>query len=335
MCVARSILILAFWALGFSVIPGHSAVVAQSKYVNFSSDIPIISRSGLAILIDSEFDNFRCQFRPIVGLLQLGTNDNFVFGFSAGAKLSSDIDVTTTDANTIYCSLSARPAIPELFTYDRVYGTNRICRVKKNDGHGLVKVSTIASDEYGRREAAIELSGEVHNSEKLSLIQAPPVVAGSIHPSFSYGIDVSISHFLFWNSFYAVCCGQKVIPTYREVTETRAITTVSASREYELLAKCQNLAFRVIWREILPTESSRQGSTISSDDNLIFREVKSDRSPMTDLGKCRIWDKRSNHKKTFLHVTISSGEASIMGFNFDGGGRWRGSENVDLREGQR
>jgi hypothetical protein len=91
-----------------------------------------------------------------------------------------------------------------------------------------------------------------------------------------------------------------------------SVRSGSESDEYKLIAECRNFAVQVVWWSGIIVYSP----AISGHDQFIFREVENNNRPRVDLGKCSIrHGKDSEYKQEFSHVGLSSGEASLLGFN--------------------
>ena len=97
-----------------------------------------------------------------------------------------------------------------------------------------------------------------------------------------------------------------ISPVFYRFGGALGVAETTDSGKYELVAKCRNLAVRVIWGSSIIVYRS----AVSSHYKLIFGEIENNRSPRNDLGVCRIRHKHDEHVNIFRHVALSSGAAS-------------------------
>jgi hypothetical protein len=98
------------------------------------------------------------------------------------------------------------------------------------------------------------------------------------------------------------------IPRGNEISRPRDVTDSVSGEKDNLLVKCGNLAYRVVWRGTVP----HRNATISRYDDFVLTKVEYPDGAVLDLGKCSRTNNQGNyeHTKSF-HVILQSESVAI------------------------
>jgi hypothetical protein len=305
--IKRMALILIFWAVGLARVPSYAAIVAESNCVYFPPDIP----GSFLVGVNGKFCNFDSQPGIRICFDQRCANTNLSVRFPLGAEFGRNINMFTASANLFSLLLTTRPTVAKGGSYsvfDRVKESRYIeinSNTSQNQSFGL--------DKYSRRQLPLTCLSELANFQTVPAIQRNPVTGNSVRPISSNCIHIDASVLPAGDFTDSISSQFSVVPTFYETDGMIDATDVTSSSKYELVANYSNLAVRVVWNASVLVYRS----AVSSHYNLIFREIEDNNRPRTDLGACRVRYKKEKHENIFPHVTLSSGDASLLGFKFD------------------
>jgi hypothetical protein len=306
----RRHLILVFGAILLASIPSNAALLSDGYSVHVATNIT----GRFSIGVDGFLDNSDRQFRAFRGVSQMGSNIDSVSMFSFGTELGRYIKVIPSSANLSF-QLPAGPTIGPL---------SLIC---DHWGNLVEQVVSINNDPncwdqfFANKDPAGDLSAiyDAYDPRRINLILRRPIGRYLLGPILSNAFQVSVRTFA-QGSIDSIAGQVFVVPALKWQNSSSGIIESGGTDagKYELVAECRNLTVRAVWSwEIHNSASVISRQAIGSHYSLILREIEDHNRPRADLGTCRIRHKKGEHERSFRHMTLSSGDASILGGKFD------------------
>lgn len=293
-------LFLAIWAVVFAGIPSDAAILGGRDGIDAASNVT----SGFLVGVNGHFNDLDRQFSALRSSSQLCTNIDLIPMLSFRAKCGRDIKMNASPTNSSSLQLTAGPAIVSDIARAELDGIEDVSSVEINN-------SSFSAQALAKEDASSNLS-TVGGSNLGSTLSANPVpmTFQIFGPHASDALQIKGSMFSSSGGVEGVSSQIRVVPN--DSASVRP-SSVSDTGKYELVSDCRNLAVRVVWRSSIVVYSQ----TVGGHYSLIFREVEDHNRPRNDLGVCSISHKHQKYKKTFSHVALSSGAASLLGFRFD------------------
>lgn len=157
-------------------------------------------------------------------------------------------------------------------------------------------------------QAAVLSQGELTNEIRMNQVEDPPIRYHTAGPCVSNGVDPTYGIPLLFGrvdcnglaSFFGGAPGRGSIRVAGNIERTGGYS------ENNLLAKCGNLAVRIVWNAFENT------STVSRHNKFTVYQLKDDDRAGTDLGICRLRNEHPNKNAgSPFHLVIKSGSNSF------------------------
>jgi hypothetical protein len=301
--LAKSLLLgylLIFRAIGFPCQPAYGSILLDRNDVDRASNV----FGNFFVGGIGAFNDGCSEFGRLVRLPKSSAHENRCPMLPCGAEIGHNVQVLPTRTHSALIYLTAWPAVRQVaaeFVLNRI---KKIARIENNKCNSDI---ASAADEHTGRELAKVGTGE---APRLLAINIVPTGLNATRPISSNSIDIHLPTLFSRNRPDGVLGQFSVVPN-------NDVPLSPSSRpntgEYQLMAKCRNLAVRVVWSAGIVV----YGQAVGGHDKFVLREIENDDRPRKDLGQCVIGYKQDKYQKVFRHVTLSSGEASLLGFDFD------------------
>ena len=303
MCVYWVILV--FWACLFNCIPSNASVFPQCSDIYWPSHVAGTDPVG----INRQFNEFGGQSSLVGCSLQVCSDIDLGMVFPLRTELGRNLNMTPRCANFLAWSLTARPAINHFAPHVVVNWSRQGGNIEKELSgiHRNLIVSGL--EKHSTSEQSITCLGKSGAGQGAQTTKRIPVITDSVCPFIGDGLYINFP-FLFSSVANGFSSQRGIVPTRDGVGEGTRETDTTSRGEYKLMIESRNLTFEVFWFSGIEIYSP----TVGSHHKLIFREVENNDRPRIDLGKCWIAYKDEKYEHFFSHVSISSREASTLGF---------------------
>jgi hypothetical protein len=236
------------------------------------------------------------------------TDFNLISVLSAGAEIGHNVEMFTGGTNLTTRQLTTDPTIREVGAIAKqdFNWINWPIEVVSNDGDFS---GQSLCNKHPRCELSSVGGGDVLGLLLAKTVQSIPVTLNVIRP-----LNGDVIQFRLWAAMENGSGQFGAVPRLNEPSPAGIRPAgVADNEEYELVAKCRNLAMKVVWNSGILVSSQ----TVGGHYKLIFREIEDSDRPIYDLGRCRIRHKHESYENKFSHVTRLSGAASVMGLKLD------------------